>query len=56
MNRVSNSRAMGSEKLVDGIVIRAERLHRFISHPTDSVFVPALTGNIVGGMHAEPRV
>ena len=47
---------MGSEYLVDGVVADAERLHRFISHLTDSVSVPALTGDIGGGMYAEPRV
>jgi len=47
---------MSSEKLVDGTVSDAERLHRFISHLTDSVSGPALTGDIVGGMHAKPRV
>lgn len=47
---------MGSEYQVDEIVVGAERLHRFISHLTDSVFVPALPEDIGGGMHAEPRV
>jgi hypothetical protein len=47
---------MGLEYLVDGIVADAEKLHRFISHLTDSMSVPALTGDIGGRMHAEPRV